>query len=279
MTEHLYDLHTHTDCSPDSHQPIEGLCAAAARAGLAGIAVTDHGDSSYVEEYREAGRLVRSAQNAGRMAAQWAGRLEVLRGIEIGEGCWSPAGERTLAGLADYDVVIGSIHGFKRAGTVLFYSQEPFDAAHYTDAGLQAFLQRYLEAMAENAAAADYDVLAHLDCPLRYINGKYGRSADILAFPGLIDDVLRAALGRGKTLEVNTSGCARGAWGHRMPSDAVVRRWRELGGERVSLGSDAHAAENVAAGFEEAVGFLRGLGFSGETVYRGRVPFTVPFGA
>lgn len=271
----LYDMHTHTDNSHDARQTIRQLCDAAAAAGLAGVAVTDHGDSPYIDKLDNRRTIGSSAAQAQAAAAQYAGRLEVLCGVEIGEECWYPDGAAVLHGLADFDVILASIHGFWRDGAIAYYSQEPFDAAHYTEDELYTFLQRYLEGMLENAEAADYDILTHLDCPLRYINGKYGRGVDILRFAGLIDQVLLAVLRRGKTLEVNTSGLGQ-PWAQRMPQDAILRRWYALGGRRISLGSDAHISQNLAVGFAGTVAFLKQLGFTGQTVYRKRQPVELP---
>lgn len=271
----LYDMHTHTDNSHDARQTAAQLCTAAAAAGLAGVAITDHGDSPYIEKRDNRHTIARSAAQATEQAALWAGRLEVLRGVEIGEECWAPEGAAVLHSLADFDVILASIHGFWRDGAVRYYSQEPFDAAHYTDEQLLDFLRGYLVAVGENAAVADYDVLAHLDCPLRYINGKYQRGVDILRLAPLIDQVLATVIRRDKTLEVNTSGLGL-PWGQRMPQDAILRRYAALGGRRVCLGSDAHASANLAVGFADSAAFVRGLGFAAQTIYRQRQPCALP---
>lgn len=271
----LFDMHTHTDCSHDGKQTIAQLCQQAQAVGLAGVAVTDHGDSPYITP--EALRTIaRSARQAAENDRRATGGLTVLAGVEIGEECWARDAARALHEQADFDVILASIHGFWRGGAVHYYAVEPFDAAHYTADALQLFLQQYLSAMAENAAVADYDILAHLDCPLRYINGKYHRGADILRFPTLIDDILRTVIRRGKTLEINTSGLA-GDWGQRMPQEAIVRRYYALGGRHISLGSDAHCSANVAVGFAQTAAALADMGFAGETVYDKRQPVLLPW--
>lgn len=271
----LYDLHTHTCHSHDGRQTPRELCAAAAAAGLAGVAITDHGDSPYLEKMDNLRTIAASAADAAALREVYAGRLEVLCGVEIGEECWAKEGAAALHGLADYDVILASVHGFWREGAIVYYAQEPFDAAHYTDAALQEFLARYFDAMGENAAVADYDVLAHLDCPLRYICGKYGRRVPMEPFAGVIDDILRTVAARDKTLEVNTSGLG-GPFARRMPADDMLRRWQALGGRRVCLGSDAHQSENLAVGFAATAAFLREIGFAKQTVYRRRQPLELP---
>ncbi len=265
----LYDNHTHTHFSHDSQQQPEELAAAAKAAGLAGIAITDHCDSCSALAAGLAEQLAASAAAARRLAAQHAGQLDVLCGVEIGEELWAPEGAAAVRAAADYDVILASNHCFYRGGELFSYSLEPFDAAHYTSTGLAIFFRQYLEELGQIAADTDYDVLTHLDCPLRYINGKYNRQLDITPMMGAIEEILRTVIRRGKTLEVNTSGMA-GAWNTRMPGDDIIRRYRALGGRQVCIASDAHASAGVAAGFAGTVRFLQALGYTGQTVYRKR---------
>ena len=79
---------------------------------------------------------------------------------------------------------------------------------------------------------------------------------------------------KGIALELNTRGTYD--WQHRVgPEDWVLRRYRELGGEYVTIGSDAHTAAAVGAGFAEATEALRRCGFSAYTVYRERRPVQI----
>ena len=81
----LYDMHTHTECSHDSRQPIDELCAAELAAGMTGVAVTDHSDTPYGHENGDFARLAQSIRNSRAAAQKYAGQLEVLCGVELGE--------------------------------------------------------------------------------------------------------------------------------------------------------------------------------------------------
>ncbi len=266
----FYDMHTHTTCSHDAHQTPEELCRAALDAGLAGVAITDHLDTA---KGWPVTNIENSVQNAADMAAAYAGQLRVLRGVEISDELWYPDDAHRVRGTLPFDVVLASAHGFCRDGQVLYLSQEPFDAAHYTDAQLAAFLRQYMLDLLATARDTDYDILAHLDYPLRYINGKHHRGLDLAVAWDTVDEILRTVIRRDKTLEVNTSGTLT-PWGRRMPYDPVLYRYKELGGRRVCLSSDAHTGAGVAAGFAEAAAFLRQLGLE-QTVYIGREPVTL----
>lgn len=269
----IYDMHTHTDCSHDSRQPIDGLCAAAVAAGMAGVAVTNHSDTPYSHENGDFERLARSIRTCREAAAQYAGQLEVLCGVEIGEPLWHAENTRTVLGLGEYDVVLASVHGQLEDGRCVYLGDR--DIPVWSEARLERYLRQYLADLAQAAEEADYDILCHLDIPLRYINGKAGRGMQLQAFADGVDEVLRAVIRRGKTLEINTSGLAAG-W-RCMPELDVMQRYYTLGGRRISVGSDAHAAANVACGLVQTVQQLQAIGFTGQTVYRKRQPVEISF--
>jgi histidinol-phosphatase (PHP family) len=87
--------------------------------------------------------------------------------------------------------------------------------------------------------------------------------------------VLRALVDTGTALEINTSGLRQVA-GETYPSAAIVARFRELGGERVSVGSDAHRVDAFAWGLEDGYDHVRAAGFEALTFRRGGAPESVP---
>ena len=94
---------------------------------------------------------------------------------------------------------------------------------------------------------------------------RYAEFADIL------DEILGALISRGKGLELNTSGLRKGLpFAH--PNAEILRRYRELGGEIITLGSDAHSARDLAADFGTAKEMLKSAGFREIAVYHARKP-------
>ena len=274
MQLHIYDMHTHTDCSHDSTQPIDELCSAQIVAGCAGVAVTNHSDTPYSHENGDFSRLERSLREGAKAAERYAEQLEVLRGVEVGEALWAKENTRIILEMEGWDVILASVHGQLEEGRCRYYGSDPYDA--WSQEKLDGFLRKYLEDLAETAALADYDVLTHLDCPIRYISGKCHREADIMHYADLVDEVLRAVIRRDKTLEINTSGLNSG-WGHTMPEFDVIQRYQQLGGQRICVGSDAHASRNAGKGLPETVQRLIALGFEKQTIYRKRCPVEIAF--
>ena len=126
------------------------------------------------------------------------------------------------------------------------------------------------------ASHEDFDVLAHLSCPLRYINGKYRRQISIDEYQDMVEEILRVVIRRQKALEVNTSGI-NGVYESLMPDEQTLRRYYALGGRMLTLGSDAHAADRIGNAFGETVELLKEIGFSSYCYYQKRQPVMIPF--
>ena len=110
--------------------------------------------------------------------------------------------------------------------------------------------------MAQEIAVADFDALGHIDYICRaapYDNSEI----DYATFKAEIDAVLKIVVERGKVLELNTRRFDKSrAIEELIP---VYKKYRELGGQFVTLGSDAHRVGAVGNYFERALEFIREL--------------------
>ena len=109
----------------------------------------------------------------------------------------------------------------------------------------------------------DIDVVCHLTCPLRYVMLKYGRTVDIALFYPQIEEILELVIKKDLALEINTSGFSvrEGEKSILMPSEDILKMYFDLGGRKITLGSDAHVSERVANGFDEVAEILKTVGF------------------
>lgn len=264
--EHLVDCHTHTWYSSDGRCAVDELCDAAQACGLSAVAITDHFD--YEADGSNTGYFERRmAQRAGELArVQKArqGRLEVLRGIEIGQPHWNREAARRLANCGDFDLVIGSIHDLRPGKSI--YHDYDFSSAAVCD---EMYAQFFLEAR-EMVETCDFDVFGHYDYPLRVMQAS-GLPADMRRWQAPMEDFLGLLAQSGKALEVNTCGLRR--WmGCTAGAHWVLEAFRKAGGRRVTIGSDAHYTRHVGAGVKETCAILRDCGFDSVTVYRQRKP-------
>lgn len=268
----LYDCHTHTNHSHDSRCSLDDLCEAACAAGLAGISVTDHADIEYARTSDVRERVRASFLDADAHRTAYAGRLRVLRGVEIGEGLWDPESTAQILSDSPFDVVIGSVHAVRMAGYERPYSC--IDFGGMPRELIPVFLHTYFDDMLDMVQHTDMDILAHVTCPLRYIVGKYGIPVDMVPYGGQIDEILKAAAARGLALEVNTS-CTGSAYDSLLPYEEILRRFRRFGGTRFTVGSDCHTADRCGLSFPRAVTALRAVGVCEAVYFENRRP--VPY--
>lgn len=270
-----YDQHLHTHCSHDSEESFEAICQAARARGLSGIAITDHADLFGVDAAETVDRITRSFTEASE-AGDRHPDLSVARGVEIGDYFVAPDGGRSVLSLFDYDLVIGSVHCFSFGALNGAYSRCDFGDG-WSDGEIEGLFARYLSLVQTMAEKNDFDILAHLTCPLRYLVGKYRRKVDLARHRDAIASILTAVIRSGRALEVNTSGLSDGEpGGMMMPDEPVLSLYRDLGGKRITFGSDAHVSGRVGAGFNEARDRVAALGFTRYTVYRKREPIELP---
>ncbi len=262
----LYDMHTHSEHSHDSQCPIADMAASQMARGIAGFAVTDHCDIEYHEALPLATMISASFADATAMNEQLDG-IEILRGVEIGEGFWCLPVAEQIAALQPYDVVIGSVHAVRFDGYTVPFSTIDFGAMGAETAG--QYFDAYLDDMMTMLERTSPDILAHLTCPLRYMNGKYGLGIDCRRYAEKIERILQTVVARGIALEVNTS-CVGGGYDELMPEDWIIARYAALGGTLVTVGSDAHVADHAAHAFDRALRCLKENGFENVYYYRNR---------
>ncbi len=264
----IVDCHTHSRRSFDGSVPVRWLAEEASRVGLGGVAVTDHCEINAqgrqkLWSYRGLKKSVRDIRRAQ------AKGLNVLCGVELGQPTYHPESARRVLANADYDIVLGSIH-YLRDGRDFYYLK-------YTDGSCDPaeIYDRYLDEVLLMAEQSDFDSLAHLTYPLRYIQGRDRVQLDMTRYEDKYDRILTVLAQRGKALEINTSG-ARRENGFMLPDVHLVRRFRELGGRYITLGSDTHRQEHFAAGLAQGAGEALAAGFTEAVYYKKRRPVSYP---
>lgn len=270
----LYDMHTHTNNSHDSKADIITQTKAQIAAGAAGFAVTDHCDVQFYERDHVFERIQNSVEDALAAQKRFSGQVEVLTGVEIGEGIWDEDRAAKMCRAFDYDVVLSSVHAVRYPGLTAPFST--IDFGKLPRETLEQYIDQYYTDMIEMTEKLDFDVLPHITCPLRYVNRKYGRDIDFLTpYRDKVETVLKQIIERGIALEVNTAyaNCTQEC----LPSYDILSLYKEKGGKFVTIGSDAHAPENAARLLFDAAEMLRQCGFTGYYYYKNRKPIFIRF--
>ena len=261
------DMHTHSEHSHDSNVKMADIRAAQAAVGTAMAAVTDHSDVGFYKTREAFGCIEDSVREVARLNARNDSPCRLLSGVEIGEGIFYPDKLRYVERLCDYDVIIGSVHCTLRGDELVAYSRRNF--SEESDEEADEFMRAYFTDMKKLLEIADFDILAHLTCPLRYVVGKHGKRVDMARYEDDVDEILQAVIKKGIALEVNTSSLSL-KLGDFLPSTDILKKYRRMGGYLITLGSDAHVAEEASVNFEAAKRHLKSLGFENIFYYKKR---------
>lgn len=264
-----FDSHLHTSFSGDADTLPEQQLDRAVALGMKMLTITDHYDPDFPPSDCDFSLDTSSYyKRLSELRHQYQDKIDLGIGVELG---LQPHLTRELPFLAKeqpYDFIIGSTHVSRGIDP---YEREQFIAGTTEDA---AYLT-YFEEELQNLKLFDcYDVAGHLDYVVRYGPNRnqfytWERYGEVL------DEILRTVIAKGKGIECNTAGW-KAELGYPHPMPQVLRRYRELGGEIITLGSDAHSTEYVGYRFDEAGELLKSLGFRYYTVFRKREPQFLP---
>ena len=260
------DIHSHSEHSVDGSIPVDQMCEAALGMGVSVYAITDHYDISYGQE--DFSRLDEDLENSIRDILSAKKRfqpgLTLLTGIELGQPIACPEKSEEILGKYPFDFVLGSLHN--PPGGMDLYEYDPDNVNHRLDHELETYFIYLLEMIRWGG----FDSAAHLTYPFRYVLQHHPD------YPfGRWDDYLEAAVKllaeKGLGLELNTSGVTRQP-PHTLPDARWVKRFREFGGEKLTLGADAHRPQRVGSGIPEGVRIACDAGFSYLCWFAGRKP-------
>lgn len=218
-----FDTHMHSLYSFDSKMTLEEMRSSALNHNLSGIVITDHVEledkllallSGYKKE-SERSKQIKSLSSL---------KLKILNGIEISEP-YLRMREMPLIHQLPVDVILGSVHEIIRSQV----EERDINQA-YND---------YYEKNLKAVATGNFDVLAHLDYIKRYYPDYEYQDKE-----HIIDTILKLLIQKDIVLEMNTSSKRR--CGHELfPSIEILEKYKSFGGEKVTIGSDAHCPEEI----------------------------------
>ena len=193
---------------------------------------------------------------------KYSGRLDIRTGIELGLQSHIADYLYKLTEEYPFDFVIGSVH--------FIDGLDPYYPEYFEKHGKNSY-RLYFETLLRRIRKVKcYDSLGHLDYIVRY-GTPHGLTYSYSEYGDYIDEILRQIISDGKALECNTGGLSRGLTEPNPCRDVFVR-YRELGGELITLGSDAHSPETLGCCFDRCGAMLRDCGFKYYAVYEKRRP-------
>lgn len=262
------DYHLHSSFSADSDTPMEQMVKKGIQAGLTHMCFTEHNDFDFpVSESSPAGFWDLNPDaylyDFLKLREKYADQITLCFGVELG---LQPHLSRINAAFAkehDYDFIIASSH--------ICNGKDPYQSSFYEGRTQEEAYLEYFGSILDNLKVySNFDIYGHLDYVVRYGPDK-DKGYSYEAYRDIFDRILEQIISMEKGIEINTAGLAKGMR-EPNPCIGVIRRYRELGGEIITTGSDAHVPAQIAYAFDRAADILKDCGFKYYTTFEKRSP-------
>lgn len=263
----LTDFHTHSYFSGDCDTPMEDMITKALSLGITHLCFTEHYDPDYplipgenlnfhldTKRYRSEFLTLRE---------KYQDQIQLLCGVEAGIQAHLWEHLNYFVSRSPFDFVIASSH--------LCYGEDPYYPSFFEGRDEDTVYQDYFSSILENIQSYDnFDVYGHLDYIVRYGPNKDARYS-YNKYRDIFDAILKTLIEKGKGIELNTGGLKYGLRDIH-PYTPILKRYRELGGEIITVGSDSHTPSHLLNHFARAGEVLLSCGFQYYTVFKERKP-------
>jgi len=260
----ISDFHVHSSFSGDSKTEMEVIIKHAIDKKIQNLCFTEHhdldlqnNDTSFQLDFQT------YYDTFLKLKDQYSNAIGLLLGIELGIQPHLYSELSKIAKNHPYDFILCSSHVAKGI--------DPYFPEYFVGKTKEVAYSEYFETILTCVKNfSDYDVYAHLDYVIRY--GPYeDKHYKIKDYQDLIDEILKTIIHKNKGIEINTAGFKYNL-GDSHPSSEVIKRYRELGGEIITVGSDAHHPNQLCNYFDLAHNILLDAGFKYYTIFEGRKP-------
>lgn len=277
------DYHVHSDFSSDCESTMESMVTRALDLGLQRLCFTDHMDYDYpatADNYTFLFEMKPYLEAFHQLRDKYQNRIQLLHGIELGLQPHLGSKIQELTSSYPFDFILGSSH--------VVGGYDPYYRGYWEEHSQEQGIKKYFESILENCKSiSNYHVYGHLDYIVRYtpdmVNFKNAHkerftNKELLDSPlpfdsysfdlyeDIIEEILKCIISNGKGIELNTAGLKYGL-GHPHPRKELLLLYKDLGGEILTIGSDAHRPEHIAYGFAYGAELLKSLGFKYYTVF------------
>ncbi len=267
----LIDCHNHSNYSFDGVNSVEEMVKSAQNKGIFAFAITDHFDVNIDDDKLE-GNIKSSVREMNSLKDSYQ-NMKLIAGFELGQALQDIARAERLLAIDGIDFVIGSIHDVK--GDEDFYF---CDYSKKSDDDIMNMLENYYHDIFAMTKWGNYDTLAHIAYPYRYMTFERAKrevSLDIGKFDDVVKETFQTLIQNGKAIELNTSNSFITSQNERDLITRYLKMYYQLGGELVTLGSDAHNINDIGRGLNQAYELLKQIGFQYVTYFENRKPVLI----
>ncbi len=266
----LTDFHIHSSASDDGHNTMIDMANASFSRGITTMCFTDHVE---LDDYQTGKPDPNAYSNKDEIFRQWREAkekapkgLEILCGIELGQANHDYEKAKEIASTEGLDFILGSVHNIK--------DTPDFSVLRYISVGeCKEYISKYLEEIIEISKLDCFDVVSHIGYTQRYmLRDGFNLPINMNSYGDELTEVFKSIIENGKGIEINCSGLRNASINDTIPAISTIARYRELGGEIITVGSDAHTTKDASVGIEQGFEMLKAQGFEYFTIFRNRKP-------
>ena len=264
----IADFHIHTRFSGDSEANVDNVIQSAINKGMKYMAITDHNDFEFENGTFEL-ETDKYFEYISKKKIEYKADINISVGIECGLEPKFANRINTLLNSYDFDFVIGSSH--------VINGRDPYYKEYFENRSVHDAMVEYLMSISENIDIFDnFDVYGHLDYMMRYAPVPIEEKRyEYEEYGQLFDEILVKLIKKNKGIEINTSPLKSGLL-DTNPNIQVLKRYKELGGKIITVGSDAHLPEHVGSDFDTAKSILSESGFTYFNIFSERKAVNIP---
>ncbi|MCD7792391.1 MAG: histidinol-phosphatase HisJ family protein [Oscillospiraceae bacterium] len=264
----LADYHVHSDISLDSDASMYEMALAEAAAGMQQMCFTNHMDMVDWVDFLPVPVMPTAAYETVRryeyMRARHGEPLDIRLGVELGEAIFNPQMAAEAAQSPGLDFVMGSLHVLPQEGD--FYYIDYKSREH-----CEALYDEYMDKLIEIAKMDFFDVMAHVGYCRRDMSRRgFDVKLTLERWGDKVEQLFKILIANGRGIEINCSGIRDGL--EAFPDESILRLYKSLGGEIITVGSDAHRPEDAGKCVREGYELAKRCGFKYVTTFRRRKP-------
>lgn len=261
----MFDYHVHSSFSADSSTDMDKICIKAVKQGLSEICFTEHLDIDYPYDENFTYNFKDYDDKINIMKEKYP-MLSILRGCE--------AGIQKNTCIKTYNALVNQNLDFIIASVHVINGMDPYYKDYYKNKSKKSAYSEYVDVLYETINLyKTYSVIGHIG----YV-AKFAPYDDVSFsyddYHEKIDQILRTVIETGHGIEVNTSGYKNGI--SPLPNFDIIKRYKELGGSIITIGSDTHSDVFLAYKFHDALELIENAGFKYITRFKKMVPIFEP---
>ncbi len=260
------DLHIHTLHSKDSKEIPEKYIKIAIERKMSYLGFSDHLDLDPTDKDYGYYKYEDVYKTFSILEGKYKDSINILLGLEV---TYQSNLEKSIidsVNMKPYDYIIGSIHrlqGFTVSG--------PHGLGFFMGKDESTAYNLYFEELEKMVEMSYFDIIGHFDVIKRYGKNYYGKFIPE-KYKVTIERILKKAVQNNIVLEINSSGY-RQDLNEPYPNFSILEMYRDIGGKKIVLGSDAHAVNQMGAFLKESIVKALAVSDFEVVVYRKRKQF------